>query len=162
MAQTEWKAFCVDTGLTGYLPVPRELLRLELPSTAILLYAVLLDRATLSQKNRYADEMGRVYVIYPIEKLAQALSVSETAVKRHLKTLEDRGLIRRTRPKQNGPSQIYLNLPAGSIKAGGTAQNRPWQGAKTGGHTVQKRSGNNRRKRQDLSDYYQRKEDESL
>ena len=89
MAQTEWKVFCVDTGLTGYLPVPRELLRLELPSTAILLYAVLLDRATLSQKNRYADEMGHVYVIYPIEKLAQALSVSETAVKRHLKTLED-------------------------------------------------------------------------
>ena len=162
MAQTEWKVFCVDTGLTGYLPVPRELLRMELPSTAILLYSVLLDRATLSQKNRYADEMGRVYVIYPIEKLAQALSVSETAVKRHLKTLEDRGLIRRTRPKKNGPSQIYLNLPAGSIKAGGTVQNRPWQGAKTGGHTVQKRSGNNRRKPQDLSDYYQREEDESL
>ena len=162
MAQTEWKVFCVDTGLTGYLPVPRELLRLELPSTAILLYAVLLDRATLSQKNRYADEMGHVYVIYPIEKLAQALSVSETAVKRHLKTLEDRGLIRRTRPKKNGPSQIYLNLPTGSIKAGGTGQNRPWQGAKTGGHTVQKRSGNNRKKLQNLSDYYQREEDESL
>ena len=162
MAQTEWKVFCVDTGLTGYLPVPRELLRLELPSTAILLYAVLLDRATLSQKNRYADEMGHVYVIYPIEKLAQALSVSETAVKRHLKTLEDRGLIRRTRPKKNGPSQIYLNLPAGSIKAGGTVQKWTWQGAKTGGHTVQKRSGNNRKKLQNLSDYYQREEDESL
>ena len=162
MVQPELKAFCVDTGLTGYLPVPRELLRMELPGTAILLYAVLLDRATLSQKNRYADEHGRVYVIYPIEKLAEALSVSETAVKRHLKTLEDRGLIRRTRPKQNGPSQIYLNLPAGSIKAGGTAQNRLWQSAKTGGHTVHKRFGNNRRKRQDLSDYYQRGEDESL
>lgn len=156
------RPFCLDSALTGYLPLPRELLRMEKPATAMLLYAVLLDRATLSQKNRYADEAGHVYVIYPIEKLAETLSISETAVKRHLKTLEDRGLIRRTRPKQNGPSHVYLNLPAGSIKAGGTAQNRPWQGAKTGGHTVQKRSGNNRRKRQDLSDYYQREEDESL
>ena len=162
MTQAELRAFCVDTDLTGYLPVPRGLLSLDLPSTAILLYAVLLDRATLSQKNRYADETGHVYVIYPIEKLAQALSASETAVKRHLRTLEDRGLILRNRPKQNGPSHIYLNLPAGSIKAGDTVQEWIWQGAKTGGHTVQKRSGNNRRKRQDLSDYYQREEDESL
>ena len=50
MAQTERKAFCVDTGLTGYLAMPRELLNLDLPSTAILLYAVLLDRATLSRR----------------------------------------------------------------------------------------------------------------
>lgn len=50
MAQTEWKAFSVDSSLTGYLPVPRELLNLDLPSTAILPYAVLLDRATLSRR----------------------------------------------------------------------------------------------------------------
>lgn len=162
MEQTELKAFCLDTGLTGYLPLPRELLRMELPATAMLLYAALLDRATLSRKNRYADEEGRVFVIYPIEKLAQTLSISETAVKRHLKTLEDRGLIRRTRPKRNGPSRIFLSLPAGSIQAGGTGWERPPQGAKTGGPAARKRPVNNRRKLIDPSDYYQRGEDESL
>ena len=42
--------FCLDSALTGYLPLPRELLRMEKPAAALLLYAVLLDRATLSQK----------------------------------------------------------------------------------------------------------------
>ena len=65
------RPFCLDSALTGYLPLPRELLRMEKPATAMLLYAVLLDRATLSQKNRYADKTGHVYVIYPIEKLAE-------------------------------------------------------------------------------------------
>lgn len=162
MEQTELKAFCMDTGLTRCLPLPRELLRMELPATAMLLYAALLDRATLSRKNRYADEEGRVFVIYPIEKLAQTLSISETAVKRHLKTLEDRGLIRRMRPKRNGPSRIFLSLPAGSIQAGGTGWERPPQGEKTGGAAARKRPVNNRRKLIDPSDYYQRGEDESL
>ena len=73
--------FTLSTSLTGYMPIPRELLDMELPSTAILLYAVLLDRATLSQKNGYSDGTGAVYVIYPIDKLAETLSISDTAVK---------------------------------------------------------------------------------
>ena len=71
------KPFRLDTKLTSYYPLPRELLNMELPSTALVLYAVLLDRMTLSRKNGYADETGCVYVIYPIEKLAKTLSVSE-------------------------------------------------------------------------------------
>ena len=162
MEQIELKAFCLNTGLTGYLPLPRELLHMELSATTMLVYAALLDRATLSRKNRYADAEGRVFVVYPIEKLAQTLFISETAVKRHLKTLEDRGLIRRTRPKRNGPSRIFLSLPAGSIQAGETERERSLQGAKTGGPTVRKRPVNKRREPLDPSDYYQRSEDESL
>lgn len=119
------RPFCLDSALTGYLPLPRELLCMKLPATALLIYAVLLDRATLSQKNRYADEAGHVYVIYPIEKLAETLSISETAVKRHLKTLSDCSLIVRKRPKRNGPSQILLNLPAAQSRNGpGRVQKR--------------------------------------
>lgn len=40
-----------EGGLTNYLPLPRPLLELDLSGTALLLYALLLDRATLSQKN---------------------------------------------------------------------------------------------------------------
>ena len=72
--------FRLDTKLTGYYPLPRELLNMELPSTALVLYAVLLDRMTLSRKNGYADEKGCVYVIYPIEKLAVQYAVSNSRI----------------------------------------------------------------------------------
>ena len=44
---------------------------MDLPNTAMLLYSILLDRATFSQKNAYTDENDWVYVIYPIENLLQ-------------------------------------------------------------------------------------------
>ncbi len=103
--------FTLDTALTGYMPIPRELIAMDLPSTAMLLYAALLDRATLSQKNRYADDTGWVYVIYPLENLAAAFRISTTAVKRNLRALEAKGLIHRRRQKRYDPSHIFLRLP---------------------------------------------------
>ena len=41
-----------DTKLPAYLPYPRFLLKMEISQTAKLLYALLLDRSTLSQKNK--------------------------------------------------------------------------------------------------------------
>ena len=91
----ELKPFTTDTELTGYMPLPREVLDLDLPPRAALLYAVLLDRGTLSRKNQYCDDFGWVYVIYSLEHLAQTLHISDTAVKRHLRQLEQQDLIRR-------------------------------------------------------------------
>ena len=51
------------TPLPPYLPYPRFLLTENLSLTAKLLYTLLLDRATLSQKNSWVDERGFVYVI---------------------------------------------------------------------------------------------------
>ena len=45
-----------DTRLPPYLPYPRFLLQTDLTQTAKLLYALLLDRATLSQANGWLDE----------------------------------------------------------------------------------------------------------
>lgn len=126
--------FTLSTSLTGYMPVPRELLEMELPSTAILLYAVLLDRATLSQKNRYSDGMGAVYVIYPIDKLAETLPISDTAVKRNLKVLEQQGLIWKMRETKNDPNHIFLNIPEGSKKTLSIETFRPVVGTKMNSH----------------------------
>ena len=38
----------LDTGLPPYLPYPRFLLKMDISQTAKLLYALLLDRTTLS------------------------------------------------------------------------------------------------------------------
>ena len=55
-----------DTRLPPYLPYPRFLLQADLTQTAKLLYALLLDRATLSQANGWLDEGGRIYLVFPI------------------------------------------------------------------------------------------------
>ena len=65
-----------DTRLPPYLPYPRFLLQADLNQTAKLLYALLLDRATLSQANGWLDESGRIYLVFPIEKIAAALDRS--------------------------------------------------------------------------------------
>ena len=52
--------------LPQYLPYARFLLDTDLSHTAKLLYTLLLDRATLSQKNNWMDERGFVYVQTPI------------------------------------------------------------------------------------------------
>ena len=59
--------------LPQYLPYARFLLDTDLSHTAKLLYTLLLDRATLSQKNNWIDTQGHIYVIYPLSHLAKDL-----------------------------------------------------------------------------------------
>ena len=101
----------VCTPLPQYLPFPKFLLDIKLSHTAKLLYALLLDRATLSRKNNWTDEQDRIYVIYPIPKLAQALGCSFSSVTRSLTELTDAGLIERTRSGFSKPSRIFLKIP---------------------------------------------------
>lgn len=163
MENVQMQKYRQDTVLTNYYPLPRSLLKLDLPSTALLLYSILLDRATLSQKNGFTDPGGWVFVIYPIEHLAETLHVSPSVVKKHLKTLEDANLIRRSRPSGNGASQIYLYLPADSEKKPVPEHSSTIEGAKNNPPTGKKAAPNNRRKQQKLTtQYYQHREDESL
>lgn len=152
----------LDTELTGYMPIPRALLDMELPSTAILIYGALLDRGTLSRKNHYADEGEKVYVIYTLEGLAHTLHISDTAVKRHLRELEAAGLIRRHREKRHSPSQIFLNLPVDSIRGTPGGTDCPKPGAKMPTQTGRKVPPNNRKEQPDYSNHYQHREEESL
>ena len=100
-----------DTRLPPYLPYPRFLLQADLTQTAKLLYALLLDRATLSQANGWLDESGRIYLVFPIEKIAAALDRSSMTVKTALSELEDAGLIERHRTGFSKPNRIYVKLP---------------------------------------------------
>ena len=62
-----------DTPLPIYLPYPRFLLKMEISQTAKLLYALLLDRSTLSQKNGWQDGEGRIFIVYPVAEIAEML-----------------------------------------------------------------------------------------
>ena len=77
-----------DTKLPAYLPYPRFLLKMEISQTAKLLYALLLDRSTLSQKNKWQDGEGRIYIIYPIAEIAEILDKGSTTIKGALNELD--------------------------------------------------------------------------
>ena len=102
--------------LPQYLPYARFLLSADLTHTAKLLYTLLLDRATLSQKNNWVDAKGRVYVLYPIIHLAKDLRCSTSSVTRALTELENADLLERLHTGFSKPSQILLKIPVGMQK----------------------------------------------
>ena len=103
----------ITTELPPYFFFPWFLLDMGLTLTAKLTYALLLDRARLSQLNGWTDEAGRVYIIFPIEKIAEMLGKSMTTAKNVLAELEAAGLIERKRRGQFLPNLIYVKLPDG-------------------------------------------------
>ena len=102
-----------QTKLPPYLPYPRFLLGMDLTHTAKLLYALLLDRANLSRANDWVDEQGRTFLIFPIEKISEALDKSRMTVKNALNELTAAGLIERQRQRFSSPNRIYVLIPDG-------------------------------------------------
>ena len=69
-----------DTQLPPYLPFPRFLLQTDLTSTAKLVYMQLLDRTTLSRKNGWQDENGRVYIVFPVKNIAKTTGKNPSSI----------------------------------------------------------------------------------
>ncbi len=101
----------VTTPLPQYLPYPRFLLDTNLSHTAKLLYTLLLDRATLSQKNNWIDAQDRIYVVYPLSHLSKDLRCSISSVTRSFSELENAQLVERIRSGFSKPSHILLKVP---------------------------------------------------
>ncbi len=87
------------------------MLKMDLSQTAKLLYALLLDRSTLSQRNGWQDEQGRVYIVYPIVEIAEMLDKGCTAVKSALNELDAAGLLERKRVGFSAANQLYVKVP---------------------------------------------------
>ena len=83
----------------------------EYSINAKLLYRLLLNRTTLSQKSGWVSEDGNVYVIYTIKQMADDLDRSERTVKTALRELENAGLITRVRQGWNQANRIFLQIP---------------------------------------------------
>ena len=95
--------------------------------TAKLVYSLLLDRATLSRKNGWIDEQGRIYIVFPIENLSAVTHKGITAVKEALHELDTVGLIERKR-NFSAPNSIYVKLPTESRENGQTLAGKPSEG----------------------------------
>ena len=99
------------TPLPQYLPYARFLLDTDLSHTAKLLYTLLLDRATLSQKNNWIDTQGHIYVIYPLSHLAKDLGCCISSVTRAFSELENAQLVERIRSGFSKHNRILLKVP---------------------------------------------------
>ena len=100
-----------DTKPLPYLPFPRFLLGADLTQTAKMLYAVLLDRANLSRANGWTDEDGNIFIVFPLNKIADLVDKGPTTVKTALNELEAMGLIERRRCGNGMPNRIYVKQP---------------------------------------------------
>ena len=130
----------VTTPLPQYLPYPRFLLDTDLSHTAKLLYTLLLDRATLSQKNNWMDERGFV------SALSKALRCSTMSIKRALRSLEDADLIERRRGRITVPNSIFVKVPTAQKCSPAWNDSVPSDGTEMISSTEQKRSTNQRNK----------------
>ena len=100
-----------DTILPRFLPYPYFLLKMDLSHTARLLYGLLLDRSTLSQKNGWQDSEGRTYIVYPIAEIAEILDKSTMTIQNALKELDAAGLLVRERRGFSAPNRLYVKVP---------------------------------------------------
>lgn len=80
-----------------------------LSTDAKLLYALLLDRSSLSLSNGWLDSEGRVFIYFTVEEAADILGFGRDKIIRHFKQLEKSGLIERRRCGINRASVIYVN-----------------------------------------------------
>lgn len=96
-----------------YYQIPQELFvnrlyKEKLNSDSKILYAFLLDRLSLSQKNHWFDKEGRVYLIFTREEVQNKLCLSEKTVTKAFKQLTDVNLIAEKRQGLGKPNLIYI------------------------------------------------------
>ena len=90
----------------------------NLSTDAKTLYGILLDRMSLSAKNGWLDEQGRVFIIFTIEDVKRALCCADNKANKLLRELEEFGLIERKRRGLGRPSLVYVkNFSAESSKS---------------------------------------------
>ena len=83
----------------------------QLSTAAKLLYGMLLDRMSLSAKNGWHDEAGRVYIYYTVKEVCEAIACGRNKAMRLLAELDTNkgvGLIERKKQGQGKPDKIFV------------------------------------------------------
>lgn len=113
------KSFCkftVKSPAASYIPLPRFLLQDEqlrdISNDAKVLYALLLDRASVSRQNGYVEPDGTIRLYFTLEQAQKKLRRSPQCATRIFRELEYSGLINRKKQGLGKPAVITLNYPA--------------------------------------------------
>ena len=88
----------------------------ELSTDAKVLYGILLDRMSLSLKNQWLDAQNKVYIIFTVEEIMDALNCANQKATHLMVELEKQaGLIERKRQGLGRPNLIYVKNFAATI-----------------------------------------------
>lgn len=88
----------------------------ELSTDVKVLYGILLDRMSLSLKNQWLDAQNKVYIIFTVEEIMDALNCANQKATRLMVELEKQaGLIERKRQGLGRPNLIYVKNFAATI-----------------------------------------------
>ena len=108
--------FTVKSPAASYIPLPRLLVLDEelqdISNDAKVLYALLLDRASISRQNGYIDPDGTIRLYFTVEQVQKKLYRSRQSATRIFRELEYSGLIIRKKQGLGKPTVITLNYPA--------------------------------------------------
>ena len=81
----------------------------SISTDAKVLYGLLLDRMSLSARNGWLDEQGRVYIVFTVEEIMESLACGNKKAVGLLRELEvGAGLIERRRQGLGKPNLIYV------------------------------------------------------
>ena len=112
----EFYKFTVNSPATSYIPLPRFLLQdtafQDLSNDSKVLYAMLLDRASISKQNGYLEPDGTIRLYFTLEDAQKKLHRSRQCATRIFRELEYSGLINRKKQGLGKPAVITLNYPA--------------------------------------------------
>lgn len=84
----------------------------DISNDAKVLYALLLDRASISRQNGYIDPDGTIRLYFTVEQVQKKLHRSRQCATRIFRELEYSGLIIRKKQGLGKPAVITLNYPA--------------------------------------------------
>ena len=96
-----------------YYQIPQELFenslyKDKLNSDSKILYAFIIDRLTLSQKNNWIDSENNIYLIFTRQEVQDKLGLSEKTVIKAFKQLAETKLIFEKRQGLGKPNLIYV------------------------------------------------------
>ena len=152
--------------INNYSVIPNGIYEMNISSTAMILYAKLLNRAQLSVINDYLDEKGRAYVLYTLDDLATELHRSVSSIKTNMNELVAAGLVEKRRCDKGRANMIFVKVPVSSIASQNSTlygtDNNPSKGSKVVSYRGGYLAANNNNKKQNKYTNYQYAEGETL
>lgn len=107
--------FTTESLSTSYMPFTRFLMNdnpTDLSNDAKVLYALMLDRASISKVNGFIEEDGTIRLYFTVEQAQKKLHRSRQCATRIFHELEYSGLICRKKQGLGKPAMITLNYPS--------------------------------------------------